>query len=151
MSAAHLSDIANPMENGIWSVHGSAIAFDGQGVLFFGPSGVGKSSQSLALITLGATLVADDVVHILPGPTLRAPDGAIAAIEARGVGLLAAELLEEPVPFALAIDLAVAETERLPPSRRLDCGGSEVPLIRAKDHPNLAPVIVQYLRKGRRM
>ena len=145
-----LSDIATPAPSGGLQLHGSAAAFQGQGVLVFGPSGSGKSSIILGLLAFGAVLVSDDTVHVIDGPCLAAPqDGAVPAIEARGIGLLYAEIAPGPVPLALAVSLAEAEPDRLPPSRHLDCGDARVPLILAAGHPNLAPVLLQYLRKGR--
>ena len=144
-----LSDIATPEPSGGLQLHGSAAAVDGKGVLVFGPSGSGKSRTILALLAFGAVLVSDDTVHVTDGPCLAAPPGALPAIEARGVGLLRAELSPGPVQFALAVSLVEAEPQRLPPSRHLDCGAARVPLILAAGHPNLAPVLLQYLRKGR--
>lgn len=149
MIAEHLSLIGTPDATGAWAVHGSAAVLDGKGVLFLGPSGSGKSSQVLSLLALGAGLVADDRVLVREGPTLVTPPDATAAIEARTVGLLHADLVDGAVPFALAVDLAKPEPERLPPSRYLECGHGKVPLILGAGHPNLAPVVVQYLRKGR--
>lgn len=151
MIPQHLSDIATPGAAGAMVVHGSAAVIGDKGVLFFGPSGAGKSSQVLALMALGGGLIADDRVLVADGPFLQAPAEAVPAIEARTIGLLNADLVSGPVPFALAVDLAVPETERLPPSRSLDCFGAKVPLILAAGHPNLAPVILHYLRKGRSM
>ncbi|MEM9319757.1 MAG: serine kinase [Pseudomonadota bacterium] len=143
-----LADIAQPDPAGGMAVHGSAVVFEGSGVLFFGPSGSGKSQSALSLLALGAQLISDDRVIVSP-LGLRAPTGALAKIEARGVGLLAADLNPGPVPFKLAIDLARSEPDRLPASRVIDCDGLEVPLILAAGHPNLAAVVVQFLRGGR--
>jgi len=135
--------------DGAVSVHGTAVMFEGFGVLFAGPSGSGKSSAALAMMALGATLISDDRVLVTQGPMLAAPDTALPAIEARHVGILNATLARDPVPFSLAISLGEVEAERVPPSRLLDLGHACVPLIFARGHPNLAPVVVQYLRKGR--
>ncbi|MEM1272706.1 MAG: serine kinase [Pseudomonadota bacterium] len=144
-----LFDIAKELPDGGFLVHGAAIAIAGRGVLFFGPSGAGKSQAALGMMALGATLIADDQLIIDTGPVLRALPDTPGLIEARGVGLLATRLEPVPVPFALAIDLNAAEPQRLPPSRVLDCSDAEVPLILAAGHPNLAPVVMQYLRGGR--
>ncbi len=57
-------------------VHASCVAFGGAGVLILGPSGSGKSALALALMGLGAALVADDrVLLTLPSaPASRRPD-----------------------------------------------------------------------------
>lgn len=44
--------------------HSAAVSIRGKGVLLAGPSGSGKSTTALALLTLGATLVSDDVVFL---------------------------------------------------------------------------------------
>ncbi len=46
------------------TVHGTLLDIKGMGVLLRGPSGVGKSECSLALIERGHSLVADDLVYI---------------------------------------------------------------------------------------
>lgn len=98
-------------------LHASAVAKDGAALLILGPSGSGKSSLALELIALGAGLIADDLVRIRPGP-VAAPvrPGSTQRIEARGVGLLRLPAAA-PAPVRLALDLGVAETERLPPRR----------------------------------
>ncbi len=149
MRYLHLSDIAARGPTGEMVAHGSAVVFEGKGVLFFGPSGAGKSAAALALMAHGATLLCDDRVIVRDGPVLAAPDRAVPAIEARWIGLLNATLAHGLVPFSLAVSLAEREPDRLPPSRFLDCGQGKVPLILAAGHPNLAPVVMQYLRKGR--
>ena len=149
MADLTLSEIASPDQRGRMALHGTAVSVEGQGVLLFGPSGAGKSHVALDLMAMGARLISDDRVCVAEGPVLVAPAGAIAAIEARGVGLLHADLVGQPVAFALAVSLAEAEPDRLPPSRQLDCVSAKVPLILAAGHPNLASVIMQLLRKGR--
>ncbi|MFQ5437976.1 MAG: HPr kinase/phosphorylase, partial [Paracoccaceae bacterium] len=41
-------------------VHAGAVAFDRRAVLILGPSGSGKSSLALELMSRGASLVSDD-------------------------------------------------------------------------------------------
>ena len=55
------------------NVHASCIAIDGQGVLLWGESGVGKSDLALRMIEKGAILVADDY------PVLEEKDGILYA------------------------------------------------------------------------
>ena len=43
-------------------VHGTSVSIDGDGVLFRGPSGSGKSDLALRVIYHGGQLVADDQV-----------------------------------------------------------------------------------------
>ena len=76
------------------TLHATTVAFDRRGILILGKSGSGKSSLALDLMGRGATLVSDDRVHLshVPGGLKASPPEAIAGvIEARGVGLLAAE------------------------------------------------------------
>lgn len=98
------------------TVHATAVAIGGAGVLLCGPSGSGKSDLALRLIDRGAILVADDVVnlrfadgrlHAYPEPTLRG------LLEVAGVGIVEFPYLDE-APIALAV--------------RLDRGGGDVVL-----------------------
>ncbi|MEM9756035.1 MAG: serine kinase [Pseudomonadota bacterium] len=135
-----------------FQIHASAAAINGRAVMFFGPSGSGKSSAALSLMAHGAALISDDIVAVTAGARslqVAAPPGAPARIEARGVGLLAASLVPGAYPLALAIDLARAEPDRLPPERALVHGRVSAPLILAHGHPNLAPMVLQFLSHGR--
>lgn len=58
--SAYLSDHFSPRG----SVHGSLVDVYGVGLLFSGPSGIGKSEVALDLVERGHRLVADDVVHL---------------------------------------------------------------------------------------
>jgi hypothetical protein len=89
------------------TVHATAVAIGGAGVLLCGPSGSGKSDLALRLIDRGAILVADDVVnlrladghlHAYPEPALRG------LLEVRGVGIIEFPYLDE-APVALAVRL----------------------------------------------
>ena len=76
------------------TLHASCVALDGRGVLILGRSGAGKSSLALELMALGARLVADDrtVLHADDGaPVASCPPAILGKIEARGVGILAAD------------------------------------------------------------
>ena len=132
-------------------VHGSAVALDGRGVLILGPSGASKSALALALMAMGAGLVADD-------RTLLARDGAALVadappslrgrIEARHVGILAAQAVG-PVRLALAVDLAGPRGPRLPEAAEAEWLGVRLPLVSATAAPELAPALRQYLVGGR--
>jgi len=58
---AYLSDHFSPRG----SVHASLVDVYGVGLLFTGPSGIGKSEVALDLVERGHRLVADDVVHLI--------------------------------------------------------------------------------------
>lgn len=134
-------------------VHGTAVAVSGRAVLIVGPSGAGKSSLALQLMALGAGLVSDDLTRLshdrsgglqVSSP---APPGAPFAIEARGVGLLAARPAGPAVLCAL-VDLAEPETERLPDPRSTRVAGCPVPTIRRVEAPAFPAMVFQLLRAG---
>lgn len=133
------------------NLHASCVALDSRGLLILGPSGAGKSSLALALMALGAGLVADDRTD------LRAEGGQVIAdapaelrgrIEARGVGILAARAVG-PVALALIVDLGQQESDRLPPQREFRLLGQVFPLVLGPFSPHLAAVLKQYLIGGR--
>lgn len=134
------------------NVHGTVVALDAErGVLLIGPSGAGKSSLALQLMAFGARLVSDDRTD------LRAESGALIAsapvaiagqIEARGVGILAADALAF-AKVVLVVDMSRAEVDRLPPERVTELCGVRVPLVLHVQKPHFVPAIVQYLKAGR--
>jgi len=133
-------------------LHASAVALDGRGLLIVGPSGAGKSVLALQLMGLGAELVADDRTEVTRDGdvlTARCPPALSGMIEARGVGILHAR----PVPEArlvLVVDLAIAETDRLPPFRHIPVLGVALPLVHAQQGGHFAFAILHYLKAGRR-
>ncbi len=132
------------------NLHASVVAMDGRGLLILGTSGAGKSGLALRLMALGARLVADDRVLISRrGPSLvsSAPPALRGLVEARGVGLLRAEPVEEAV-LALAVDLDHAPAARMPHPRDIGYFDVQIGLIFGRDVPNLEAVLVQLLRCG---
>ena len=77
-----------------------------------------------------------------------APAGLPSAIEARGLGLLAADLAGA-VPLRLIVDLGQAEPERLPPRRLITLLGCPIALVLGRGATHLAAGLMQYLRRGR--
>lgn len=138
--------------NAPMSIHASAVALDpARGVLILGPSGAGKSALALELMALGAWLVADDRVdlRVLDGALIAsAPEAIAGRIEARGIGILAAEPLAS-ARIALAVDLSQDEAERLPPARKIEIAGVAVPLVLRVRSGHAAAGILQYLKAGR--
>lgn len=131
-------------------LHASCVAWEGRGVLILGPSGSGKSALALALLALGAALVADDRTRVWrAGGRLRAaaPEAIRGMIEARGFGLLSAPAVEAEA-LVLAIDLSRRETERLPPDRELPLLGLSLPLRFGIDAAHLGPAILLWLREA---
>lgn len=132
-------------------LHATCVAVDGRGLLILGPSGSGKSALALRLLALGARLVADDRTEVtLAGGAVhaRCPAPIRGLIEARGVGLLRAEALEE-VALALVADLGEVETERLPPERRITILGMPLALVHPPPDRHFAEALLLYLRFGR--
>ena len=133
------------------TLHGSCVALSGRGVLILGPSGSGKSSLALQLMSLGCDLVSDDRTDVaLQDGALEAtaPEAIRGRIEARGMGLLIAV----PTPSArlvLAVDLAHLESERLPHPRLYPVLGVDLPLLHRVESAHFPAAILQYLKAGR--
>ena len=131
-------------------LHASAVAFGARGVLIQGASGSGKSSLSLQLMALGATLIADDQTELFVHDEqlwARAPEAITGLIEARGLGLLLAEA--RPAPICAVVDLDQLETERLPPQRSINLLDIDVPHLQKVDGPAWPVALAQYLIAGR--
>ena len=125
------------------------MAIDGAGVLIAGPSGSGKSGLALQLIALGGDLIADDRtrLELRDGwPWLLPPQRLAGVIEARGLGLVATRP-GAPAPLRLIVDMAEAETARMPARREEIVLGQSVELVRRVDAPHFASAIV-ILAKG---
>jgi HPr kinase/phosphorylase len=132
-------------------VHAGCVALAGKGLLILGPSGSGKSSLALSLIALGCDLVSDDrtVVRRMGDRLMAwAPEAIRGRIEARGVGILSAPAVG-PVRVALVCDLALPETDRLPPERKTSVAGVTLPLVHRPDSPHFPAAILLYLKTGR--
>jgi RNase adaptor protein for sRNA GlmZ degradation len=108
------------------TIHATAVAIDGKGVLLRGPSGAGKSDLALRLIASGAVLIADDQVALRrDGDTLlaEAPAPIAGLIELRGVGLRRLPHAG-PVAVALVVDLVPGDAvERLPEPQAIEIDG----------------------------
>ena len=131
--------------------HASCVAIDGKAVLICGASGTGKSGLALELMGYGAKLVADDrTVLRRSGDKIyaSAPQTIRGEIEARGVGILNADTVEE-APVVLIVNLDEPETERLPPKRSQQILGLSLPLVQNFGIRHFAAAIHQYLKGGR--
>ena len=133
-------------------LRGTAVSLNGQGVLFLGPSGSGKSSCALALMAHAAQLIADDGVFLEDGGQephrLTRPENKPELIEARGVGLLNSGPVSAQAPLALVVDLGQKEAHRLPPPRQARWKSQSCCLILGQDQPILWAYILQVLRAG---
>ncbi len=132
-------------------LHASCVALNGRAVLILGRSGAGKSGLALELMGLGAALVADDRVRLSrAGDTIlaAAPEAIAGRIEARFVGILNAEAVDEAA-LALIVDLDQTETDRLPPRRSKKMLGISFPLLHNVETKHFPAAILQYLKAGR--
>lgn len=123
--------------------HASTVAFGPHGgVAISGPAGSGKSTMALALITLGARLVADDRTVTWAGDGAlfaRAPGAIAGLLERRGIGLLRLPPLRL-ARLCLVIDLSSPQTQRLPEPRQMTWQGVTLPCLRAPEATSgLAP------------
>lgn len=123
------------------------------GLLIIGPSGSGKSALALSLMAYGARLVSDDQTilrraHGSTFVTASAPAAISGMIEARGVGLLAAEPLDHARVRAI-VDMSHSEDERLPVERKQSLIGCDIPLLHRVDAPHFAAALIQFLKGGR--
>ncbi len=131
-------------------LHASCVAVSGRAALVLGASGSGKSALALELMALGATLVADDRtrLQLIRGiPHASAPDSIRGMIEARGVGLLRAEMLEN-APVTLVVDLDRNERDRLPHNHEIRLLGCALPLLHKSEYGHFPAAIMQYLKGG---
>jgi HPr kinase/phosphorylase len=133
-------------------LHATCVAdAEGRGLLILGPSGSGKSGLALRMMALGARLVADDRTIIRDaGDHVEAscPAATRGLIEARGVGLLRAQVLRS-ARVVLAVDLAARETVRLPERRRIVFLGHEVDLVHGPVTAHFPAALMLYLAEGR--
>lgn len=131
-------------------LHASAVASGGAAVLITGASGAGKSALALTLMAHGATLVADDrVIVTRSGDRVlaSAPAPILGQIEARGVGILKAEVVQDS-PIRLVVTMDEMETDRLPPRRSTNLLGIKLRMLHNVDRSYFAPAILQYLKGG---
>lgn len=149
-SPLDLSALGAPFKAGR-RLHASAVSLAAGGVLILGPSGAGKSTLALGLMALGADLIGDDAVTLLPDGAdwqLSPASDAPPLIEARGIGLLPAGPEALPAPLVLVVDLGQAEALRLPPLRHAALGGRKFPLILGPYQPSMVFAVMQILRCG---
>lgn len=132
------------------TVHASAVAVAGRGVLILGESGSGKSALALRLMALGAALVADDQVMLRRNGALliaSAPPRLVGLIEARGVGLLRAPAVAE-AELALAVDLDRPPGARMPQPGTITILGAPIRLILGHSLPDLDSVLTISMKNG---
>jgi HPr kinase/phosphorylase len=114
------------------TIHASAAARDGAGVLLLGPPGAGKSDLVLRLLPLGFALIADDQVLVRDG-VASAPERLRGLLEVRGLGLIRLDFVT--APLVLAVELSAGA--RLPAPRRY--ADLDLPLINLDANAASAP------------
>jgi HPr kinase/phosphorylase len=125
-------------------LHASCAARGGDGVLFLGPSGTGKSELVLRLIGRGWTLVADDQVELEAEPPdllMAAPPAPLRGLlEVRGLGLVR-DLPAARARLRLVVDLLPAgeAPPRLPEPRAFEAHGRRLPRIALAGREAAAP------------
>lgn len=114
-------------------IHGTAVVLDGYGILFCGPSGVGKSDLALRLLDRGARLIADDRCDLRrrAGRLFASAPAAIAGrLEVRGLGIVEVSAMDEAA-LDLVVDLVCREdVPRLPDPAFRTYLGLPLPLLR---------------------
>jgi HPr kinase/phosphorylase len=113
-------------------VHGTSVAFGGDGILLQGPSGSGKSDLALRLIDAGALLVADDQTELTlagDGVRMSAPAAVAGRIEVRGLGILRVPSAPSTVLRLAVMLVAAQQIERLPEPQFCELLGRSVPLL----------------------
>jgi HPr kinase/phosphorylase len=132
-------------------IHASCVALGPVAVLILGASGRGKSALALELMARGAVLVADDQTEITGRDGAlyaRCPKAIRGRIEARGVGILAAQTVAV-ARVGLIVDLDQVEERRLPPLRTITLEGVDLPLVHSIVQTHFPAAILQYLKGGR--
>jgi HPr kinase/phosphorylase len=126
-------------------LHASCAAHGGDGVLFLGPPGAGKSDLVLRLIGRGWSLVADDQVILEPAPPdllLATPPAALRGmLEVRGVGLVRDLPVVAPARLRLVVDLLPegAAPPRLPAPATFEAEGRTLPRLALAAREAAAP------------
>jgi serine kinase of HPr protein (carbohydrate metabolism regulator) len=125
------------------TIHATAVAVRGAGVLLLGPPGSGKSDLALRLIDRGAVLIADDRVVATAGEgglRLSAPAAIAGLLEVRGLGLLT--LARTEAEAVLAVDL-VSAPDRLPVRALREVAGVRLPVLAVRPFEASAPLKVE--------
>ena len=88
-------------------VHGTSVSIDGDGVLFRGPPGSGKSDLALRMINFGAQLVSDDQVYLTrrnDNIFMSSPQIIRNSMEVRGIGIVNS-IAQKEAPLILVLNM----------------------------------------------
>lgn len=130
------------------TLHATAIAMSGGGVLFIGPSGSGKSSLAAYMIEhYDAQLIADDRVHLSveKGALWASAPAALAGkLELRGLGIVPMAF-KEKAQLSLCVQL-VARTQvpRLAEEAYFHHQGVALPEIYLNGHDRATPLTLRH-------
>jgi len=98
-------------------VHGTSVSIDGDGVLFRGPPGSGKSDLALRMINFGAQLVSDDQVCLTrrnDNIFMSSPPTIRNSLEVRGIGIVNT-IVQKEAPLILVLNMLPNNaTNRMP-------------------------------------
>ena len=129
-------------------VHGTAVRFEGKGLLIKGPSGSGKSDLALRLIDKGAVLVRDDQQLIRQtdkGLEMATPERLQGLLEVRGVGIV-------QVPYEVTCQMEMIVTlkerkdiDRLPNTQFDKYFGIQIPKICLHAFDQSAPLKISLM------
>ena len=89
-------------------VHGTSVSIDGDGVLFRGPPGSGKSDLALRMINYGAQLVSDDQVCLTrrnDNIFMSSPPTIRNSMEVRGIGIVKT-IAQKEAPLILVLNMS---------------------------------------------
>ncbi|MEL6875274.1 MAG: HPr kinase/phosphatase C-terminal domain-containing protein [Pseudomonadota bacterium] len=103
------------------TVHATAVAINGHGVLLTGSTGAGKSDLALRLIDRGAVLISDDQTELHGNAEtilLHAPPEIAGKLEIRSLGIIATDHVSG-VPLRLKVQL-VEHPDRYPMDRQAE-------------------------------
>lgn len=143
--------IGSPDQSSITLVNFSAVAWSGRGLLLTGKSGSGKSALCLELMAYGAGLICDDGVTLTRRDEqvfVTCPERIRGKIEARGIGILAADYSGQAA-LSCVVDLDRVETARMPKARYCEVLGQRIPLIASIKAPHFPASLLQLLKGGR--
>ncbi len=129
-------------------LHATAVAVKGCAALLIGPSGSGKSSLALQLLSLGAKLVADDQCLLSSendALMVARPDTLPELIEARGFGLLKVPMATA-ASVRLVVDLAEVTDARIPEDEAMSFLGHQVKMIKKSQSAHFPAAVLLYLQ-----
>ena len=145
-----LSDPPKNRPDGSLQLHASTVVICGQAVAIVGPSGSGKSAMAFKLMSLGASLLADDITWLAATHTTlmaSCPPNLIGCIEARGVGILNV-VPAATAPLHLVVDLGTNELVRLPTRKTITLLGHDIALLHTVAVPHFSNIIMHYMING---